>query len=457
MNFPVFRRVAALLAGFALLLQAFAPGAASAQQSEPVARIRDAEIESYIRDWSAPVFKTAGLDPGQVKVVLVSDSQINSFVAGGLNMFIYTGLLTMTDNANQVIGVMAHETGHIAGGHLARMGDEIEKAEIIEILSMIAGLGAMAASRQGSAGAGVSGGGGDLAERNFLSFSRTQEASADQAAVTFLERTHQSPRGLRDFMKKLEGEEFRAAYRQDPYLRTHPLTRDRVTFLDNALAHSKYADSKDPAVFVEQHARMRGKLLGFLAPIPQVFQRYPPEDKSMEARYARAVAYHRDGRETEAARELDSLLAERPNDPYFHELKGQILFEAGKVRESIAPYQKANALLPGNPLLETEMAQSMVESGDAGLDKTALAALEHAAQSEDDDPTTWRLLAVIYGRQGDAGRTSLALAEEAYALGRYPDAKGQAKLAQERLPAGSPGALRAQDIEQAAADAIKRK
>ncbi len=455
------RRLTALLAASALALQALAPVAARAQElggsSSGVSRIRDAEIESDIREWTSPVFKVAGLDPNAVNIVLINDPQINSFVAGGLNIFIYTGLLIRTDNANQVIGVEAHETGHIAGGHLARMSDEIQKAEIIEIITFLAGIGAAVGAGQGNAGPAVLGAGSSLAERNFLAFSRTQEASADQAGATFLEETHQSARGLLDFMKMLQGEEFRAAYRQDPYLRTHPLTQDRVDFFENVVARSKYSDAPEPAAYAEQHARMRGKLIGFLSPIPEVFKRYKPGDNSIEARYARAAAYHREGREEEAMREVDSLLAERPDDPFFNELKGQFYFESGKIKEAIAPYEKANRLYPRNSLIETEMAQTMVEGGDPRYTQAALAALDDAVTREQDDPETWRLLAVIYGRQGDEGRTALALAEEAYADGRFHDAKGQAKRAAKLLPAGSPGGIRAQDIEDAASRKIKDK
>lgn len=451
---PLWRRLSAGAAIASLVLglapMAFASG-------EPgLARIRDAEIEAYLREWASPVWQAAGLDPQQVQIVLVNDTQINAFVAGGLNIFIYAGLLIQSDNANQVIGVMAHETGHIAGGHLARMGEAIEKAEIMQILGLVLGAAAIVASGgRGEAGLAGMGAGASMAERNFLSFSRTQERSADQAGVNFLERSGQSARGLFEFMKKLQGQEFLSAQRQDPYLRTHPLTQDRVDFIEHFLETSKYANAPPRPGTVEQHARMRGKLIGFLWPLARVFQHYKNNDASVEARYARSVAYHRESKDQEAFKLIDSLLAERPNDPFFNELKAQFFFEAGKVRESVAPYQKANALYPHNPLLETELAQAMVETGDPRYETEALANLNDAVTIEQEDPLTWRTLAIIYGRQGDQGRTALALAEEAYAEGRYVDARGQARRAQKLLPAGTPGAIRAQDIEQAADKAAK--
>jgi predicted Zn-dependent protease len=441
------RRLTALVALLALVSGA----ATTAYAQGAIPRIRDAEIESYLRAWASPVWQAAGLDPQQVQIVLVNEDLINAFVAGGLNIFIYAGLLVRSDSANQVIGVMAHETGHIAGGHLARMSDAIQNAEIIEILSMIVGAAAVAASGgRGDAGAAAMGGGANIAERNFLSFSRTQERSADQAGVNFLEHTGQSARGLLEFMKKLQGEEFLSAQRQDPYLRTHPLTQDRVDFIEHFLETSKFANAPPKPGYVEQHARMRGKLIGFLWPIPRVFQHYKDDDNSAEARYARSIAYHRESKDKDALKLIDSLLAEQPNDPFYNELKGQFLFEAGKVRDAVEPYQKANALFQHNPLIETELAQVMIESGDQRYFKEAAQNLNESAMHEQDNPLTWHLLAIVYGRQGKEGETALALAEEAYADGRYGDARGQAKRAQQFLPAGSPGALRAQDLEAAA-------
>lgn len=455
---PSRRRLARRLTALFTLV-AFASGLATTVFGQaggpPVARIRDAEIEYYLREWASPVWREAGLDPQQVTIVIVNQPVINAFVAGGLNIFIYAGLLIQSDSANQVIGVMAHETGHIAGGHLARMGEAIEQAEIVEILSMILGAAAAVATKQGGAGTAAMGGGANVAERNFLSFSRTQERSADQAGVTFLEESGQSSRGLLEFMKKLQGQEFLNAQRQDPYLRTHPLTQDRIDFIAHFLETSKFANVPPRPGYVEQHARMRGKLIGFLWPIPRVFQRYKEDDNSIEARYARATAYHREGNEQASQKEVDSLLAERPNDAFFNELKGQFLFEAGHVREAVAPYQKADRAFPHNALIETELAQAMVETGDTRYDHDALERLNDAVTMDQDNPLAWRELAVIYGRQGDEGRTALALAEQALAEGRYPDAKGQAKRAQKLLPTGSPGAIRAQDIEQNADKALK--
>ena len=437
----------------ALALVAICAGAAPPARA--LSFIRDAEIENYLRQWEMPVWKAAGLDPDAMHIYLINSNEINSFVAAGQNIFIYTGLLLKADNANQVIGVMAHETGHIAGGHLARMSEEMKNASVPAIVGLLLGAATAVATGNGDAlRAGMSAG-ESISERTFLAYSRTQERSADQAATTFLERTGQSARGLLQFFEKLQQQEYLSGAHMDPYLLTHPLTQDRIEFLQRVVAHSKYPRANESPHRKEEFARMLGKLVGFLDPTARVFQRYKPDDTSIGALYAHAVAYHRMGRLEEAQKIIDRLLAEKPNDPYINELKGQFLFEDGKVPQSIPFYQAANRELPHNSLLETEMAQSMVETGDHRYDDAALAALKDASQRDDENALTWRLRATIEGRRGNMPQATLDLAEEFYAEGNFRAAKGEAIKAQKALPNGSPGYLRAQDIESASTQAMK--
>ncbi len=448
-----------LLAVFAALGLLAGTGAAARAQSETgspgISQIRDAEIEQDLRQWEMPVWKAAGLDPDAMHIILIADDQINSFVAGGQNIFVYTGLLTRSDNANQVIGVMAHETGHVYGGDLARLSDAIKKAQIAQVIGMIAGAAAGVATHSGSPAVAGMAAGQSYAERNFLSFSRGQEGAADKAATIFLNDTGQSPRGLLQFMQKLQGDENALGIHEVPYLMTHPLTQDRIDALQHDVSTSKFADAREPATYKEQHSRMIAKLVGFLAPTSDVFEKYPETDNSVAARYARAIAYHRMSNEAEAMKLVDGLIAGAPDDPFFQELKGQFLFEAGHVAESVAPYQRANQLLPRNALIETEMAQTMVEAGDGRYDRQALDALTDSADKDSDNPLTWRLMATIYGREGKENEAILYTAEQAFAEGRYKEAKGQAHYVAGRFPFGSPGALRAQDLEQDAENAIK--
>ena len=429
--------------------------AGAAPPAHALSFIRDAEIEQYLREWEMPVWTAAGLDPESMHIFLINSNEINSFVAAGQNIFIYTGLLLRADSANQVVGVMAHETGHIAGGHLARMSDAMEKATIPAIVGLVLGAATAVATGNGDAlRAGMSAG-ESIAERTFLSFSRTQERSADQAAATFLEETHQSARGLLQFMQKLQQQEYLTGAHMDRYLLTHPLTQERVDFLERVVASSKYPTIVETPARKEEFARMLGKLVGFLAPTALVFQRFKETDTGIGALYAHAVAYHRMGREDDAQKIVDRLIAGKPNDPFFNELKGQFLFEDGKVPAAVPYYRTANRLLPHNSLLETEMAQSMIETGDHRYDDEALAVLKDASGRDDENALTWRLLATIEGRRGEMPQATLDLAEEFYAEGHLREAKGEAQKAQKMLPNGSPGYLRAQDIESAADQAMK--
>ncbi|HLF59025.1 MAG TPA: M48 family metalloprotease [Alphaproteobacteria bacterium] len=417
-------------------------------RAQGLAIARDAEIENTIRAYATPIFDAAGLDPEAVTIRIVNDSDVNAFVLGGQNLFMTVGLLLLAQNANEVIGVIAHETGHIAGGHLARMDEERRNAMLESIIAMVLGAGAMATGSPG-AGQAVMAGGAQVAQRQLLANSRAHEAAADQAAVTFLDRTGQSARGLADFLQLLVEREHGGVGRRDQFVLDHPLTPDRVEFVRNQAANSKYSDTPEPPEFQEMFERMQAKLMGFLRPAEDTFRRYPESDTSLGARYARAIAYYRKPDLGHAVPLIDGLIAERPKDPYFEELKGQMLFENGHVREAIAPYQAAVNLLPDNPLLRVSLAQTQLETNDASLNNAALANLTVAIQKDKQFPPAWSQIAVAYGRAGQLGLSALALAEKAYLYHDDKEARAQVARAQHLLPEDSPGWLRAQDIKQA--------
>ena len=415
-------------------------------QGRGLSLIRDAEIEATIRTYAAPVFKIAGLDPSVIKVHLINDNAINAFVTPGMNMFINTGLLIRSDTPNQVIGVMAHETGHIAGGHLVRIQDELRNATIENILAMIAGIGAGVATGNAGVGAGAMMLGQNVAQRNILKYSRTQEASADQAGMKFLDETHQSSRGMLQFFEKLEGQEFLLSGNQDPYLQTHPLTRDRIDSVEQHVDSSPYSDVKDSAALMEMHQRMLAKLKGFLWPLDQVMQTYPKTDTSQPARYARAIALFRVSRMKEALILMDSLLKESPDDPFYLEQKGQILFQNGRLADALPLYQRASDLRPYEALLRQELGQVQLETEDQAYVKPAVANLEFAAGMQANDPDVWHLLAIAYGRDNQIAMSQLAQAQEAAASGDKREARMQAKRALKGLQSGSPAWMQANDI-----------
>jgi predicted Zn-dependent protease len=429
----------------AFLAATLAPAPVRAQG---IAIARDAEIENTIRAYATPIFDAAGLDSEAITIRIVNDDDVNAFVLGGQNLFVTVGLLLLAQNANQVIGVIAHETGHISGGHLARMEEEQRDAMLQSIIAMVLGAGAMASGAPG-AGQAVMAGGAHVAQRQLLAYSRGHEAAADQAAVGFLDRTGQSARGLGEFLQMLVQREQGAVGRKDEFVLTHPLTPDRVSFVRNHVAESPYADAPEPPEFQETFDRMQAKLMGFLRPAEQTFRRYPESDTSLAARYARAIAYYRKPDLGHALPLIDGLIAERPNDPYFQEFKGQMLFENGRVRESIPPYQAAVNLLPNSAMLRVSLAQSLLETNDPSLNSQALASLTEAVQKDREFPPAWAQLAVAYGRGGQLGLAALALAEKAYLYHNDKEALAQVARAERLLPEESPGWLRAQDIRRA--------
>ena len=426
-----------------LLASTALPRHATAQ--DQLSFIRDAEIETIIRTWWTPILHAAGLDPQAVHIYLVNDPRLNSFVAGGQNLFMNTGTLLRSTSANQVIGIMAHETGHIAGGHLARSEQAMHNATIAGIIAMAAGAAAAAASHSPEAGTAAILGGAGVAERSFLNFSVAQEASADHAALTFLDRAHESARGLLEFFQILEQDELLTGQHEVPYLRTHPLTRDRVTYVREHVETSPWSDTKDPPDWVMMHERVRAKLDAFLNAPAQVLAKYKESDSSVPARYARAIGYYRIPQLKQALALIDGLIAQAPEDPYFRELKGQMLFENGRVNDALGPYERAVALKPDNALLKIELAQVQLESGDPAQVPKAMTLLNNAAAFEGDNAELWRLLAIAYGRSGNMGMMALSLAEQGMADGKYGDARQQAVRALKLLPPGAQR-QRAQDI-----------
>ncbi len=434
-------RVVGALVAAALLVSPVA-----AQQR--ISFIRDAEIEATIRAYATPLFAAAGLDPSAIGVHLVNDRQLNAFVANGLNLYINTGLLIRAQHAGQVIGVLAHETGHISGGHLARLRDGMSGAMTEAIVAMVLGAAIGVAAGRPDAGMAVMSGGMQIAERGLLKYSRDMESAADQAGIGFLERSGQSAQGLMEFLEVIADQELMATNRQDPYVRTHPISRERVEVVRNFLTRSRFTNAALPPQFDGMHRRMRGKLQGYLDPA-RTLNTYKESDRSVEARYGRAIAYSRRPDYPKALAGMDDLLRELPDDGYFIEAKAQMLLEAGRVNDALPLYARAVELLPNEPLIRTAYAHTQIESGQPGLLQPAIANLERARQQDAEYGETWRLLAIAYGRDNQVGMAQLAQAEALVLRGRRSEARAFAERAQRSLPPQSPAWLRAEDIKNA--------
>jgi predicted Zn-dependent protease len=406
--------------------------------------IRDAETENWLRDLAAPVWKEAGIPRDSINIVLVQNNAINAFVAGGMNIFIYTGLLKAAKTPDEILGVLAHETGHIAGGHLLRGQEEMKNASTTAILATIAGIAAAAASQNGAAGGAAVSLGQQVAQRSFLQYSRTQESAADQAALRYLSGAGLSAQGMADFLARLADQELLPTDQQSEFVRTHPLTRERVEAVLAAVAREKDKAPLGPDVR-KRFERLMAKLTGYFDP-RGTLQKYPANETSFAGRYARTLALHQTGDTRAALALLDSLMKDSPNDPYLYEFKGQILYETGQPVTAIAPYRKAVELSGGNALIRLGLAQALLASGNDADLAPATDQLEAALTKERKSPQLWRLLATAYGRENNLGMAAYALAEEAAARGDDKTAVQQAKRAQSILPQGSPGWLRAGDV-----------
>ncbi len=427
-------------------LVAFAAPAAA--QNRPLTLIRDAETEALLRAVNAPLFAAAGLDRGLVRTFIIADRSINAFVTTGNRLAVHTGLITAIESVDELAGVLAHEVGHIAGGHLARLPEELRNAMIRSVAAMLAGAAAAAATGQGGAAAAIGIGGQSIAMRELFAFTRTQENAADLAAVTFLDRLGWSPAGLLRLLERLQAQEALLTENQDPYLRTHPLTRDRIEFLRQRVAESRHAHTPIAPELEESFRMVRAKLVGFLEPasVPRL---YPGSDQSAPARYARAILAFRQGRTDEAVAGLERLIAERPASPWLHEMKGQVLFESGRVRDSIEPYRRAARLAPSEALIRAAFGRALMESGEPALLSAAIEELETATRLDPRTAFTWRNLGIAYARAGDQGRSALAFAEEAALAGDLRTQREMAARAERALPPG-PARLRAQDLLRAA-------
>jgi len=444
-------RAIALLTAVAVGTAGIAPAHAQDSATRGMPIIRDAEIEQLLRDYAQPVLRAAGLAKQNVSVVVLSERSFNAFVMDGRHIFINAGALFDAKTPNEVIGVFAHETGHLAGGHLQRLREQLASAQTASIIALLAGLGAAVAGARAGAGGSDVGMAAIMAPqqaimRTVLSYVRTQEDQADHAGVKFLNATGQSPRGMVDLFKRLSSESLFNSRYIDPYMQTHPMPAERVAALETAAKASPYWDRKDPPELQLRHDMMRAKLSGFLERSDTVARRYPANDHSLPARYARAISTYRNSDLRQAIVQIDSLIQMQPNNPYFYELKGQALLEGGHPSEAVAPLRHAVQLSHNNALIEIMLAQALNATGNTKLSEEAVAMLRSAIVREPEAPNAYSQLAVAYGRKGDIANADLASAQAAFTRGDIKTARQLAARAKTRLPVGSPAWVRADDI-----------
>jgi predicted Zn-dependent protease len=428
---------------------AIAPVPAHAQSLPPgLPVIRDAEIEQLLRDYTRPILRAAGLAQQNVQVVIINDRTFNAFVMDGRHIFINAGALMDAKVPNEVIGVLAHETGHMAGGHLSRLRQQMAQAQTAAVIAMILGVGgAIAAGRNagGNPAAAVLGP-QETIRRTLLSYQRAQEEQADRAGVKFLAATGQSAKGMSDTFKRLSDQILFAAHGADPYLQSHPMPAERVTALETLARSSPNWDKKDPPELQLRHDMMRAKLSGFLDRADTVARRYPATDTSLPARYARAIATYRHGDLRNAINQIDGLIQAQPNNPYFHELKGQALLEGGKPNEAIPPLRHAIKLASQPALIQVLLGQALNNAHGGKSADEAISVLRTALAQEPESVDGYLQLAMAYGHKGDLAQADLASATAAFMRGDQNTARQIAARAKTRFPIGSPGWVKADDL-----------
>jgi len=445
-------RAVALLSALAIAgagLPATAPAARAQDIPRGMPVIRDTEIEQLLRDYSTPVLRAAGLAKQNVRVVVINSRAFNAFVMDGRHIFVFAGALFDAKTPNEVIGVLAHETGHMAGGHLQRLREKLAEAQTQSIVAMLLGVGALVAgARTGSADVGAAAILGPQAaiQHSLLAYVRTQEDQADHAGVKFLNATHQSSKGMVELFKRLSNETLFSGRYTDPYLVTHPMPAERVATLEQIAKASPYWDHKDSPDLQMRHDLMRAKLSGFLERADTVARRYPASDQSLPARYARAISTYRHGDLRQAIAQIDALIHGAPNNPYFAELKGQALLEGGRAAEAVAPLRQAAALSHHAPLISIMLAQALIATGNSKVSEEAIHLLDAALRTEPEAPGAYDQLAMAYGRKGDLAHADLASAQAAFTRGDAKTARQLAARAKTRLPVGSPAWVRADDI-----------
>ena len=436
-----------MMAACALLAAAVPAPAQELPKGMPI--IRDAEIEQLLRDYTRPILRVAGLAQQNIHVIIINDRSFNAFVIDANHIFVNAGALMQSQTPNQMIGVLAHETGHIAGGHLMKMRAELANAQTAAIVGMLLGVGAIAA---GARSGNVGGNPGvallapqSMVMHSLLAYARQQEEQADRAGVKFLTATGQSAKGMYDTFKHFADESLFATQHADPYLQNHPLPAERMAALAE-IARTPYWDKLDPAELQLRHDLMRAKLYGFIEQPGSVLRRYPPSDMSLPARYARAISTYRHGDLGDAVAQIDGLIRTEPNNPYFYELKGQALLEGGRASDAIAPLRRAVALAPTPALIQVLLAEALIATQQPGLADEAINDLQAALANDKDIADGYDYLAMAYGRKGDIPHADLASAQAAFTRGDWKTARQLAMRAKTRFPVGAPGWVKADDI-----------
>jgi predicted Zn-dependent protease len=448
------KKTSKLTAISAAIALALAPSALAQEKEKGPAILRDTESEQLLRDYTRPILRVAGLEKQNIQVTIINEPVFNAFVADGHRIFVNYGALMQSETPNQITGVLAHETGHLAGGHLSKLREQVAVAQTQMVLAMLLGVGAIAAgAKSGSSTGGLANAGAaalsapqEVITRNLISYQRQQEENADRAGVKFLTATGQSAKGMYDTFKRFSNDSLFAAHGADPYAQSHPMPAERVAALEEIAHTSPYWDKKDDSALQLRHDMMRAKISAFMERQDTVYRRYPLSNTSLPARYAHAITTYLHGDLHNALTQIDALIQVQPNNPYFYELRGQALLEGGKPAEAVAPLRKAVQLSNNAPLIEMLLGQALVASDNKAYADEAIGILRAAVARETEAPLGYLQLAMAFSRKGDLAEADLASAQAAYLRGDNKTARDLASRAKTRFAVGTPGWVKADDI-----------
>lgn len=445
------RLTTCLVACAAMVLAPFSAVAAPASKGN-VPVVRDAEIEGLVKDYTVPILKAAGLSRSGIEIVLVNSPDFNAFVSGR-RIFVNTGTIRGSDTPNELIGVLAHEVGHLAGGHQQRLREQMETARRIALIAGILGataaVGGAVAGESGvaRAGSGIMAGGGTVAARGLMSYQRSEEITADRSALVYLEASKQSAKGLIQSFEGLERQNLLAGVSPSRYISSHPAPRDRIARLETLARQSPYFDKTDAPALQLRHDLARAKIAAYTASTTTLRQLFSKDPRGLAATYGDAIAAHLAGSPAVALKKIDAVIAQSPNTPWFHEIRGEVLMEAGRSKEAADAFSRAAKLDPsGSGLISASIGQALVTGGDPKQMKTAIQLIRKGLTADPSNATAYRFLAMAYNQIGDVASAELATAEGYWRGGSIRDARLFAARAQLKLKPGSPQWLQAQDI-----------
>ena len=426
----------------------------SSVQAQAISLISDEESEIFLQKITQPLFKAAGIPYNRNKVFIVNDNSLNAFVSDGNSLFIHTGTLTSASSPEEISGVIAHETGHIMGGHIIRQKLKNESLQQASLASMLLAGTTAAVTGRGDVAMAIALGGQSSTLSNYMQYRTEQERSADESAVKLLNATKQSSQGMLKFMKRISQRNDLSGIEETPYFRTHPVTRERINFMEKATAQSDYQPGRKN---LDEFLRIKAKLLAFLETPEQTFRRYPLSNSSVPARYAQAIAYFKQLDINNALKKINGLIKEEPDNPFFHELKGQIYLETGKIKPAKQEYQTALAKLPGSPLLQLSLAQAILEDAPTPDDLKKAVSLLNQANIKQPTPMGWLLLSRAYEASGNTAYSSYAAAEYSLSIGMPDVAQRQADNAQKHLKNDKKLKLKIDDLQNRLKEQTKKR